>query len=113
MSQHYIDRDELADMQRKQWEAQLAPKNVYVLAIAKWGEKAQTVKAVEELSELTKELCKVFCNQADTDHIAEEIADVEIMIEQLKRIYADENAVAVWKAKKLRRLWERVNDEQK
>ena len=33
--------------------------------------------AIEEMSELTKELCKNGRGQENTNHIAEEIADVE------------------------------------
>ena len=44
----------------------------------------QLVVAIEELSELQKELCKVLRYEyCDMEHIEEEIADVSIMLEQL------------------------------
>ena len=56
--------------------------NIYKQLIEKYGEK-QVVKAIEELSELEKELCKALIGKADQEHIAEEIADVYIMLEQM------------------------------
>ena len=41
------------------------------------GDSAQLVVAVEELSELTKEITKCLRNKGNIDHLAEEVADVE------------------------------------
>ena len=43
--------------------------------------------AIEEMSELTKELIKHRRGHKNIPHIAEEIAHVEIMMEQLKMIF--------------------------
>ena len=51
-------------------------------AIELHGEAHQRLLLVEELSELIKELCKIKRNKGDKTHLAEEIADVEIMIKQ-------------------------------
>ena len=48
-------------------------------AISFYGSEIQRVIAIEELSELQKELCKSLRTGADRPHIAEEIADVQIM----------------------------------
>lgn len=48
-----------------------------------YGKEAQTKKLIEELSELIRALVR-----ADNDNIMEEIADVEIMIAQIKYLYA-------------------------
>ena len=50
--------------------------------IDKFGDK-QLIVAIEELSELQKELCKHLRGKTDVDHIVEEIADVCIMLCQL------------------------------
>ena len=57
--------------------------------INKFNEK-QLIVAIEELSELQKELCKSLRNKDKIilDNLIEEIADVEIMLEQMK-IYFD------------------------
>lgn len=79
-------------------------------AIAVYGVENQTVKAIEEMSELTKELSKALLGNADNDHIQEEIADVEIMIEQLRDIYDTDNGnrIDFFKQVKIKRLNERL-----
>lgn len=54
--------------------------------IAHFGEEKQTVVAIEELSELQKELCKAIRGKGNLGHIIEEIADVYIMLEDIKII---------------------------
>lgn len=43
--------------------------------------------AIEELSELIKEITKDKRGQCDREHLLEELCDVEIMIQQLKYMY--------------------------
>src|SRR5680860_504054 len=57
---------------------------IYGLALKKYGIEKQMIKCIEELSELQKELCKHSLGQGSIEHITEEIADVEIMLEQMK-----------------------------
>ena len=47
----------------------------------------QAIVAIEELSELQKELCKMVRGLGDHAHLSEEMADVYVMLEQLKIIY--------------------------
>ena len=58
-----------------------------VQLINKFG-KLQLIVAIEELSELAKELCKYLRLEAGTafniNNLVEEVADVSIMIEQIK-----------------------------
>lgn len=63
-------------------------RSVYTAAIDKFGEDCQIWKAVEEMSELTKEICK-FQNGggATRESIVDEIADVTIMMEQLRILF--------------------------
>ena len=77
-------------------------------AIAHYGEQMQVVVAIEELSELQKELTKFLRGQADERHINEEMADVEIMLEQLKIIFDNRKPVTHWIGKKLKRLSEQL-----
>lgn len=60
---------------------------LYKKAIAKYGAKAQTVVAMEEMAELIKELSKAFRGYGNPDAIIEEMADVYIMLDQLKLIF--------------------------
>ena len=86
-------------------------KDVYNKAKATWGIDAQVTKAVEELADLQKELCKFILDDGNMGNITEEIADVEIMIEQLKLIFENKKAVKVVKRAKIQRLSDRLNAE--
>lgn len=63
-------------------------------AVKTWGESHQVDIAIEELAELIKALCKIrrARNSADRPtaivNAVEEIADVQIMLDQLRIIYA-------------------------
>lgn len=77
-------------------------------AVSFYGSEIQRVIAIEELSELQKELCKSLRGQTDRQHIAEEIADVQIMLEQMMILYELHYDVATWRWKKVDRLHERL-----
>lgn len=77
-------------------------------AIDHYGAEHQTIVAIEELSELQKELTKHIRGKANLDHIAEEMADVEIMLMQLYRIFGNKGKVEDWMDIKLKRLWDNV-----
>lgn len=76
-------------------------------AIKIFGDSAQIDIAIEECAELIKALCKIkrggFISQ-----VAEEIADVEIMLEQLKLIFNCPTEVKIKKEKKLIRLAKKI-----
>lgn len=81
-------------------------------ALAFYGEAAQIIKCIEELGELTKALAKKF--NADPDHLGktidnvhEEIADVEIMLAQMRMVF-DSAAIDKFKEDKLERLKQRM-----
>ena len=61
--------------------------DVYNTAIERYGIPAQSWMVIEEMSELAKELCKMQRGQGDVDALADEIADVTIMLEQLRIMY--------------------------
>ena len=86
-------------------------KDVYNRAKAAWGIDAQVTKAVEELAELQKELCKFMLDDGNMEHITEEMADVEIMIEQLELIFENKWQVGEHKRAKIQRLSDRLDEE--
>lgn len=51
--------------------------------ISHYGPRLQYIKAMEEMSELTKEICKCLIGDSDPENLEEEIADVHIMLNQL------------------------------
>ena len=78
-------------------------------AINKYGPTMQKTVAIEEMSELTKEIVKDIRDMPCRLAIAEEIADVEIMLEQLKMIYGAHEAVERFKVSKINRLNQRIS----
>ena len=81
----------------------MSNKEILETALSAYGSEIQRIVAIEELSELQKELCKSLRGQTDKQHIAEEIADVQIMI-----LYELHYYVASWKQKKMDRLRDRL-----
>jgi NTP pyrophosphatase (non-canonical NTP hydrolase) len=55
--------------------------------IRKYGKSIQTFVAIEEMSELTKELCKNVRGYNNLDNIYEEMADVFIMLAQMQILF--------------------------
>lgn len=86
----------------------LREEDVLAQAVIAYGAQAQICMMFEEMSELQKELCKRLRGRENVDCIAEEIADVEIMLDQMKLIFSVSAAVADWRGKKLERLQERL-----
>lgn len=80
-------------------------------AVQKYGKEKQIVVAIEELAELSKELCKELRGMGNQEHIAEEMADVKIMLEELDIIFGNTNKVLGYKISKLERLRERLKHE--
>ena len=82
-------------------------------AISTWGEDSQAKMLLEEMSELQKEICKAWRGADNASKIAEEVADVEIMLEQIKMIFGIDSAVDVYRNVKLERLRSRIQDSRK
>lgn len=61
--------------------------NIFEKAVNKYGAENQVRKAVEELTELSVALLHSLDGRGDTENIREEMADVEIMLEQLHVIF--------------------------
>lgn len=93
----------------------MTSKEIMQLAIDSYGRVNQVIKTVEELSELSQALCKILTSKFTDDNseifenIFEEMADVEIMIEQCKMIfYKSEDKINDYKNKKIKRLERRL-----
>lgn len=85
-------------------------RNDYKLFVETWGKTAQVDMCIEEMSELTKELCKNkriekgFISdenkkKENLEHIREEIADVLNMAEQIEYIFGEEEIEEIRKQK--------------
>lgn len=86
-------------------------KRVIKEAIRKYGMNAQKIVAIEELAELQKELTKDLRGKGDREHLVEELADVEIVLEQIKIMFGvKEFELERWTNKKTERLEERLKE---
>lgn len=65
-------------------------KELYKKAVELWGIEAQIKQAIEECSELITALCHKDRGKVGLADVAKEVADVEIMCEQLREIIGDE-----------------------
>lgn len=99
----------------------MTAKETMYKAINTYGVENQMIKTVEELSELSQALCKSIVRLNYTkgktsleddlksvDNIFEEIADVEIMLEQCKIMFQCDKEVNKWQQKKIERLERRL-----
>lgn len=83
-------------------------------ALHTWGEQAQMMMVVEEMSELMKEILKnVNRGKDNLAEIIEETADVEIMLEQLKENYQIADKVEAYKSEKIKLIERRLDDWDK
>jgi NTP pyrophosphatase (non-canonical NTP hydrolase) len=81
---------------------------VFKAALKRYGSFAQIVMVFEEMSELQKELSKWLRGQNNVSQIAEEIADVEIMLSQMKMLFRCETLVNEYRHRKVERLADRL-----
>lgn len=88
--------------------------NAYVVqkTIHKYGEQTQQTVAMEECAELIKEISKAIRGQFRREFIAEEIADVLIMIEDLQQIHGiPDEKIQEYIDLKTDRILARMNNE--
>lgn len=92
-------------------------KGLYERALAEWGEPLQIVMLIEEMAELVAALTHRLRGQKNHKKLAEELADVEIMIEQFRIVIEKEredeeisfdHLVKHFRNDKLYRLAERI-----
>jgi hypothetical protein len=110
------DRKELKEkwLNYKREDKSVLPPNVQALydkAIKLWGESLQIGMLLEESQELALAVTGFIRGKKDIDQIAEEIADVMIMVEQMQVLYPDlAKRVAAWRKNKLTRLEKTIEE---
>lgn len=77
-----------------------------------YGKNSQILIAIEEMSELAKELCKYKRNFERRKEIIEEIADCQIMLEQLIELFGIKREVSDMIDYKLERQLMRIDNER-
>lgn len=77
-----------------------------------YGADHQKDKLFEEMAELQKEVCKEKDGKGDISHIAEELADVYVMLQQMQLIYGiTDEKVEMEAQKKIERTLDVIEGE--
>lgn len=84
---------------------------IYEAAIACYGMDSQIWMAVEEMSELTKELAKIRRGSTTISNLVDEIADVTILMEQLRIMFGVNELVNHRMEYKTRRLEQQIAED--
>lgn len=82
-------------------------RTICVLAVEKFGPESQINMAIEECAELINALCKLRRDRVGTIDVVTEIADVQIMCEQLAYMFG-EQTVSDERKRKIERLQKRL-----
>lgn len=85
---------------------------IYADALATFGPGMQLVVAMEELSEVAKEICKHMRGKGNKLHLAEEVADATIMLEQIRQFFDINDDVCKVMDEKVLRLRNKIENEQ-
>jgi hypothetical protein len=79
-------------------------KKTYMNALITNGDRMQMVKCLEELAECQQAICKILIGGEDFDHLAEEIADATITLEQMRLMFNINDRVCEYMDAKVKRL---------
>jgi hypothetical protein len=80
---------------------------IYEAAAKEWGEKQQRIAAAEEFAEAAAVLARYHNGKCHMDEVISELADAEIVSEQM-RLYFSPQAIDEEKERKLLRLAEKL-----
>jgi NTP pyrophosphatase (non-canonical NTP hydrolase) len=92
-------------------------KNIYKRIVDKWGVESQLNMVTEEIGELLQAISKfrrAYNKDEETkknayEHLCEEIADVENMINQMREMF-DSNLIDKYKKEKLERISKKLDE---
>ena len=76
----------------------------YTNALIAYGDRKQMVKCLEELAECQQAICKIILGGENFDHLAEEIADATITLEQMRLLFNINDKVCEYMDYKVQRL---------
>lgn len=85
-------------------DVELNKDEIYKEALNTWGLNMQIDMCIEEMAEFTQALIKYKRGKGDLENIAEEAADVSIMLEQMALAFNCHNKIVWYKQFKLTRL---------
>lgn len=76
----------------------------YMNALVTYGDRHQMTKCLEEMGECIQAICKVMNGGENFDHLAEEIADVTVTMEQMRLLFGINDKVCAYMDAKVLRL---------
>ena len=85
-------------------------KQILSAALYTFGAEAQIKMLFEEIGELMTAICQYSRGRDKIAHVAEEIADVRIMLDQMAILFDCEDEVERQRRYKLRRLEQRIEE---
>ncbi len=85
----------------------MTEKELYEKAVLKWGTSSQLMMLYEEIGELMTAINKYYRERVAVNAIIEELADVEIMINQMKVIFGDTEKIKKIKLDKIKKMLEK------
>lgn len=99
----------MGEAEKRDGETMTIEEIIYKQALDRFGGQSQMMMCIEEMAELIQAFNKLLRNPTDENHVrvCEEIADVSVMINQMRIIF-DEKIIDDFKQKKLLRLKERI-----
>lgn len=74
-----------------------------------YGIESQSLICIEEMSELTKEICKYRRGEDNLEKLVDEIADVKIMVEQMEYLFGVSKDVDLRISYKCQRQMRRID----
>lgn len=90
----------------------LTNSETFIEPLEHYGKFTQIVKCMEECGELIRALGKHLCNEGSYENVVEELADVDIMLSQMRYIFGHMEVDRV-RTQKLARLKMRMEEEEK
>ena len=81
---------------------------IYDAALEEWGLTLQAMMLMEECGELTAKLNQWLRGRVDAQELIEEMVDVDIMLNQIRRAINDESKWARWRDWKMERVKSRI-----
>jgi len=83
-------------------------KQIFEKALYRFGPSQQKMKLLEEMAELQIEICHHAIGRGNLDKIADEMADVSIMLDQMTLYFQNGGLVQQHRAQKVDRLASRL-----
>ena len=85
-------------------KAERTDRTLFFESLLKWGVESQFLMVVEECAELQHVILKRFRGQMNDNKLAEEISDVQFMLDEVITVMGLEDMVATWRTIKRNRL---------